>query len=107
MSNWERLGGLNVREFDWVAHLRDDEDVAAYIADAYECGDPEFINICLAEVTRAYGKSELRRPTSDGGETLHDALAALAAPSTAQILHLLRDFGLQMRPTAPARTPTG
>lgn len=107
MSNWERLGGLNVREFDWVAHLRDDENVAAYIADAYESGDPEFINICLVEVARAYGKSELRRPTSDGDETLPDALAALAAPSNAQILHLLRDFGLQMRPTAPARTPTG
>ena len=106
MSNWERLGGLNIREFDWVAHLRDDEDVAAYIEVAWEDGDPEFINTCLSEVARAYGKSELRRSTSDGSETLHDALSALSTPSATQILHLLREFDLQMRPTAPVRTPT-
>ena len=106
MSNWERLGGLKVRKFDWVAHLRDDEDVAAYIEAAYEDGDPEFINTCLAEVARAYGKSEPRRPTGDGGETLGDAVSALPAPNAAQILQLLREFNLQMRPAAPARTPT-
>ena len=105
MSSWERLGGLKVRDFDWVDHLRDDEDVAAYVEAAYEDGDPEFINTCLAEVARTYGKSELRRPTGDGAETLGDAVSALPAPDAAQILRLLREFNLQMHPTAPAHTP--
>ena len=105
MSSWERLGGLKVRDFDWVDHLRDDEDVAAYIEAAYEDSDPEFTNTCLAEVARAYGKSELRRSTGDGAETLGDAVSALPAPDAAQILQLLREFNLQMHPTASAHTP--
>lgn len=104
MTEWERLGDLTVRKFDWVDHLRDDEDVAAYLEAAYEWGDPEFIATCLAEVARAYGVAELQRPSSDGAETLGDAIAALDTPQAAQILELLRDFGLQMRPTEPVRT---
>lgn len=104
MTEWERLGDLTVRKFDWVDHLRDDEDVAAYLEAAYEWGDPAFIATCLAEVARAYGVAELQRPSSDGAETLGDAIAALDTPQAAQILELLREFGLQMQPTEPVRT---
>ena len=106
MTEWERLGGLTVRKFDWVDHLRDDEDVAAYLDAAYEWGDPEFITTCLAEVARAYGVAKLQRPSSDGAEALGDAIAALDAPQAAQILDLLRNFGLQMHSAEPIQTPT-
>lgn len=106
MTQWERLGGLSVRKFDWSDHLRDDEDVAAYLEAAYEWGDPKFIDTCLAEVARAHGVSELQRPSSDGAETLGDAIAALGTPQAAQILELLRDFGLQMHSAEPTRTST-
>ena len=106
MTQWERLGGLSVRKFDWGDHLRDDEDVASYLEAAYEWGGPEFINTCLAEVARAHGKSELRRPGSDDAETLGDAIAALGAPQAVQILELLRDFGLQMHSAEPIQAPT-
>ena len=106
MTEWERLGDLTVRKFDWVDHLRDDEDVAAYLEAAYEWGDPEFITSCLAEVARAYGVSELQRPGSDSAETLGDAIAALDTPQAAQILDLLRNFGLQMHSDEPIQTPT-
>ena len=104
MTEWERLGDLTVRKFDWVDHLRDDEDVAAYLEAAYEWGDPEFITTCLAEVARAYGVAKLQRPS--GGETLGDAIAALDTPQAAQIIELLRDFGLQMHSAEPIQTPT-
>ena len=106
MTEWERLGGLTVRKFDWVDHLRDDEDVAAYLEAAYEWGDPEFITTCLAEVARAYGVAKLQRPGSDSAETLGHAIAALDTPQAAQILDLLRNFGLQMHSAEPIQTPT-
>ena len=88
---------IKTKPWDMASYLRDDQDVASLIALLLqEEDDADFVAECLADVARAYGKSEIARDTANGPQTLHDALAQLGRPTPSEVLQLLREFDLHL-----------
>ena len=88
---------LKTKPWDMAAYLRDDQDVASLIALLLQEGDDaDFVAECLADISRACGKTELVRDTATGPQTLHDALAQLGRPTPHDVLQLLREFDLHL-----------
>ena len=88
---------IKTKPWDMATYLRDDQDVASLLALLLQEGDdPDFVAECLADIARAYGKSEITRDTANGPQTLHDALARLDRPTPPDVLKLLRSFGLHL-----------
>jgi probable addiction module antidote protein len=57
-------------KFDPVVVLETDDDIAVFMADAFETGDVSYIERALGIVARAKGMSQIARDTGPSGEQL-------------------------------------
>ena len=87
---------LDIRPWDFVDWLRDDDDVARLLAVAFESDDRRHITACIADVARSYGRAELARNTDSGRTSLYSALAGREDICAETVLRLLGDFGLRL-----------
>lgn len=89
---------VSTRVYDSARYLDSDEAVAAYLADAFEEGEPKAIAHALGVVARARGMTDLARRTGIARESLYRALSDGGNPEFATVVKVMKAFGLRMKP---------
>ncbi|MDM8347046.1 putative addiction module antidote protein [Pseudochrobactrum sp. sp1633] len=82
--------------YDPAAALVDDEEIAAFMADAFETGDAAFIAKALGVVARAKGMSEISRKTGLSREQLYRSFSERGNPTLKTTLAVMRALGVEL-----------
>lgn len=85
------------RPFDAARHLETPEDMALFLSDALEEGDPAAIRQALNIVARARGMTEIARAAGLGRESLYRSLGENGNPEFVTVLKVLRALGLTLQ----------
>lgn len=97
------MSKIKTRPFDVANYLNDEEDVAEYMRQVLEEGDPAELGAALGAIARARGMSDLARDTGLSREGLYKSLSGERAPSTETLFKVLKALGfkLTIAPIAP------
>ncbi len=90
--------------YDPVAALVDDEEIAFFMADAFETGDATYIAKALGVVARAKGMTEIAKKTGLSREQLYRSFSEGGNPTLKTTLAVMQALGVDM--TAKLHTPT-
>lgn len=90
------MGKIKTKPWDLADRLRDDEEVAHFLAVVLQEDDPPDLRRCFGDIACAYGRAELARNTEHGRESLYAALAKREDVCAETVLRLLEDFGLRL-----------
>ena len=82
--------------FDPAIFIRDADDVATYLNDAFTSGDMAVIAAALGTVARARGASEMARAAGISRASLYSALSADGNPTLRTVLSLLDQLGIEL-----------
>jgi probable addiction module antidote protein len=91
--------------YDVADHLRNPEEMAAYLEACIEeaDGDASFVARALGDIARAKGMSEVARTTGLSRESLYKALSGDRSPTFDTILKVVAALGLKLRAEAASR----
>jgi probable addiction module antidote protein len=89
---------IETRPFDPAEYVEGPEGVQAYLADAFETGDPAEIADALGVVARAAGMSTLAQRTGLTRQALYKALNRDGNPEFATILKVAQALGFRLTP---------
>jgi probable addiction module antidote protein len=81
--------------WDAAAHLKTEEDIAAYLEAALEDGDSTVIAMALGDIARARGMTQLAKDTGLGRESLYKSLSGEVSPNFDTILKVTKALGLK------------
>ncbi len=90
---------IKTTTWDAAEHLKNDDDIAAYLEAALEDGDHRVVAATLGDIARAKGMSWLARETGLGRESLYKSLSPSGNPEFATVLKVIRALGIQLRAT--------
>ncbi|MEI8140968.1 MAG: addiction module antidote protein [bacterium] len=84
--------------YDVAEHLRNPEEMAAYLEASLEeaHGDAAFIAKALGDIARAKGMTQVARDTGLSRESLYKALSGDRGPSFDTILKVMGALGLEL-----------
>jgi probable addiction module antidote protein len=85
--------------WDSADHLETAGDIAAYLEEAFEDGDPALVSHALGVVARARGMTEIAQRTGLGRQSLYKALSADGHPAFSTVLNVVRALGLKLTVT--------
>jgi probable addiction module antidote protein len=85
------------KRWDAAAYLDSEEDMAAYLAAAFEDGDPAVVTAALGDIARAKGMARVARKAGLGRESLYKALSPSGNPEWATVLRVLGALGFKLR----------
>jgi probable addiction module antidote protein len=80
---------VKVSKFDAADYLDNQETIAAYLSEALEPGDSEFLYEALATVARAKGMTNVLKENGLGRESL-------SKPEFDTVLKVIESFGLKL-----------
>jgi probable addiction module antidote protein len=83
--------------WDAAAHLKSEEDMAAYLAAALDDGDPAVVTAALGDIARAKGMTKVARKAGLGRESLYKALSPSGNPELATVLRVVEALGLKLQ----------
>ena len=85
--------------YDVAEHLRNPEEMAAYLEACFEeaNGDAAFIAKALGDIARAKGMSQVARDAGLSRESLYKALSGERSPGFDTILKVIGALGLGLR----------
>ena len=83
--------------WDAAEHLKTKKDMAAYIACAFEAGDPALIAAALGDIARAQGMTKIAKRTGLGRESLYKTLSRNGNPGLATVLKVFNSVGLKLK----------
>jgi len=91
-------------EFDPAEHLRDEGDIAAYLTQVIEDGDPSELAHALGVAARSRGMTEVAAASGRAREGLYKALRAGAQPRFDTVNRVCQALGLKLvvQPVAKA-----
>jgi len=89
-------------DYDPAHALVDDNEIAAFLADALETGDAAFIAKSLGIVARAKGMAEIAHQTGLSREQLYRSFSADGNPTLKTTLAVMKALGVDL--TAKARS---
>ena len=93
---------IKTTAWDSAAHLRSDEEIAAYMEAALEEGDTAFIAYALGVVARAKGMTQVAQDAGLSRESLYKALSLEGNPSFDTILRVIKALNLELHITQAA-----
>jgi probable addiction module antidote protein/putative addiction module killer protein len=82
--------------FDPAAALVNDEEIAFFMADAFETGDSAYIAKALGVVARAKGMTEIAQKTGLSREQLYRSFSERGNPTLKTTLAVMRALGIDM-----------
>lgn len=82
--------------WDPAAHLRSEDDMAAYLEAALQDGDPAVVTAALGDIARARGMTRVARDAGLGRESLYKALSPNGNPEFATVLRVVAALGLTL-----------
>lgn len=83
-------------DFDPAEHLKDEEDIAAYLTLVIEEGDPSELARALGIAARARGMTEIAKASGMGREALYKALRPGADPRFETIHRVCAALGVKL-----------
>jgi len=104
----KKISVSSLPDFDAAEHLRDDQDIAAYLTAVLEEDDPGALVEALGTVARARGMTEIARKSGVAREALYRALRPGASPRFDTIAKVCKALGLRLEVAAdnpPATHP--
>ena len=101
------MSTIKTRPFDMANYLTNPEEVAEYLRQVLEDGDPVELGAALGNIARARGMSQLARDTGLSRESLYKSLSGERAPNSDTLFKVIRALGYQLTivSTAPAAPP--
>ena len=90
------MSNIKTRPFDAVNYLQGEEDIAEYLKQVLEDGDPLLLGAALGDVARARGMSQLARDTGLSRESLYKSLSGERAPSSDTLFKVLKALGFKL-----------
>nr|WP_295744356.1 addiction module antidote protein [uncultured Acidocella sp.] len=91
--------------YDPAAALVDDEEIAYFMADAFETGDASYIAKALGVVARAKGMTEISRQTGLSREQLYRSFSEQGNPTLKTTLAVMKVLGVEMTAKPYAKPP--
>ncbi len=85
-----------IRPFDAAHYLQCEEDIAEYLRQVLEDGDPALLGAALGDIARARGMTQLARDTGLSRESLYKSLSGERAPSSDTLFKVIRALGFQL-----------
>ena len=82
--------------YDPAAALVDDEEIAAFMADAFESGDAGYIANALGIVARAKGMTQIAQQTGLSREQLYRSFSAAGNPTLKTTLSVMKALGIDL-----------
>ena len=82
--------------YDPAAALIDDEEIAAFMADAFETGDAGYIACALGIVARAKGMTQIARDTGLSREQLYHSFSEAGNPTLKTTLAVMKALGIDL-----------
>jgi len=97
------MGKTVTTRYDVSEHLRNPEEMAAYLeASMEEAGDDAaFIAKALGNIARAKGMAQVARDAGLSRESLYKALSGGRSPGFDTVLKVIRALGLRLHTEAP------
>lgn len=83
-------------DFDPAEHLKDEEDIAAYLTLVIEEGDPSELAHALGIIARARGMSEIAKASGITREALYKALRPNAQPRFDTVSRVCAALGVRL-----------
>jgi probable addiction module antidote protein len=83
-------------EFDPAAALVNDEEIAFFMADAFETGDAAFIAKALGVVARAKGMAQIAGQTGLSREQLYRSFSANGNPTLKTTLAVMKALNIEL-----------
>lgn len=91
---------LKTAHWDPAEYLSGPASIAAYLAAAFEDGDPALIAAALGDVARAQGMTQLASRAGVTREALYKALSPSGDPRLSTLIGVMKALGLKIRPEA-------
>lgn len=82
--------------YDPAAALIDDDEIAAFMADAFETGDAGYIARALGIVARAKGMTQIARDTGLSREQLYRSFSEAGNPTLKTTLAVMKALGIDL-----------
>lgn len=82
--------------YDPANALVDDEEIAFFMADAFETGDTAYIAKALGVVARAKGMAEIAKKTGLSREQLYRSFSKRGNPTLKKTLAVMRALGVDI-----------
>ena len=83
--------------FDPANYLRDEEDVAEYLRQVLQEGDPSELGAALGDIARARSMSQLARDAGLSRESLYKSLSGERAPSSETLFKVMKALGFRLK----------
>src|SRR5690349_10569993 len=93
------------RPHDPASYLSNDADLAAYLREVVETGDPALIAEAIGVVARVKGMTQVARETGLSRENLYRALSSEGHPEFGTVLKVIKAVGLRMTVEPAEREP--
>ena len=81
-------------EFDVAKHLESEDDIAAYMTEAFETGDSAYIAHALGVVARARGMSQLAKDAGLSREQLYKTFSEGGNPTLKTLMSVMKALGV-------------
>ncbi len=91
---------IKTNRFDAAKYLETDEDIAAYLDEIFEQGDPALVVEALGAVARAKGVADIAELSGLGRTSLYKALSENGNPEFATVMKVMKALGLNMKVAA-------
>lgn len=90
------MSKIKTRPFDMANYLHDEAEVAEYLRQVLEDGDPCELAAPLGDIARARGMTQLARDTGLYRESLYKSLSGARAPSSETLFKVIRAMGFKL-----------
>ena len=90
------MSRTQTRPFDMANHLAREEEIAEYLRQVLEDGDPAELAGALGDIARARGMTQLARDTGLSRESLYKSLSGERAPNSDTLFKVLHAMGLKL-----------
>jgi probable addiction module antidote protein len=88
---------IKTRKWDMAEHIKDKEDVIAYLEAAFEENDTELILSVFNDIARSKGMTKIAKELKLSRRGLYQSLAPDGNPSFKTVLKLIDVLGLQIK----------
>jgi probable addiction module antidote protein len=88
------------KRFHPADYLDSADAIAAYLSEAFETGDAEFVTQAIGNIARARGMGGIARDTELNRQNLYKSLSAEGRPEFATVMKVLDALGIQLKAEA-------
>ena len=90
------MSKIKTRPFDMANYLHGEAEVAEYLRQVLEEGDPSELAAALGDIARARGMTQLARDTGLSRESLYKSLSGERAPSSETLFKVIHALGFKL-----------